>query len=42
MRARITGTGSFVPAKILSNADLENLVATSDQWITERRSEERV
>jgi 3-oxoacyl-[acyl-carrier-protein] synthase III len=36
MRARITGTGSFVPAKILSNADLENLVATSDQWITER------
>ena len=36
MRARITGTGSYVPAKILSNTDLEKMVATSDQWITER------
>src|SRR5688572_33397985 len=36
MRAHITETGSYVPAKILSNADLENMVATSDQWITER------
>ena len=36
MKARITGTGSYVPAKILTNADLENMVATSDQWITER------
>ncbi len=36
MKSRITGTGSSVPAKILSNADLENMVATSDQWITER------
>jgi len=36
MRGRITGTGSYVPAKTLTNADLENMVATSDQWITER------
>jgi 3-oxoacyl-[acyl-carrier-protein] synthase III len=36
MMSRITGTGSHVPAKILTNADLENMVATSDQWITER------
>ena len=36
MKGRITGTGSFVPAKIVSNTDLENMVATSDQWITER------
>ena len=36
MRSRITGTGSYVPAKILSNTDLEKMVATSDQWITER------
>ena len=36
MKGRITGTGSYLPAKILSNADLENMVATSDQWITER------
>ncbi|MDF0645310.1 MAG: ketoacyl-ACP synthase III [Nitrospira sp.] len=36
MRARITGTGSYAPAKVLTNFDLEALVATSDQWITER------
>lgn len=36
MRGRITGTGSYVPANTLTNADLENMVATSDQWITER------
>ena len=36
MRARITGTGSFAPAKVLRNADLERMVATSDEWIRER------
>ncbi len=36
MRARIAGTGSYVPAKVLTNADLERLVATSDAWIVER------
>ncbi len=36
MKARITGTGSCAPAKILTNADLEKMVATSDEWITER------
>lgn len=36
MRSRITGTGSYAPGKVLSNADLERMVATSDQWITER------
>ena len=35
-RARIAGTGSHVPKKILSNADLEKLVETSDEWITSR------
>lgn len=35
-RARITGTGSYVPAKVLSNSDLERIVKTSDAWITER------
>lgn len=34
--ARIAGTGSYLPAKILSNADLERMVDTSDQWIVER------
>jgi 3-oxoacyl-[acyl-carrier-protein] synthase-3 len=36
IRARITGIGSAVPRKILSNADLEKLVETSDEWITSR------
>jgi len=36
MRSRISGTGSYVPDRILSNADLERMVATSDAWITER------
>jgi 3-oxoacyl-[acyl-carrier-protein] synthase III len=35
-RARIVGTGSAVPKKILSNAELEKLVDTSDEWITSR------
>jgi 3-oxoacyl-[acyl-carrier-protein] synthase III len=36
MKARITGTGSYVPANVLTNVDLERMVATSDEWITER------
>jgi 3-oxoacyl-[acyl-carrier-protein] synthase-3 len=36
IHARITGTGSYAPAKIVTNHDLEKLVDTSDDWITER------
>jgi 3-oxoacyl-[acyl-carrier-protein] synthase III len=36
IHARITGTGSFAPKKIITNQDLEKLVDTSDTWITER------
>ena len=32
----ITGVGSYVPARTLSNADLEKMVDTSDDWITTR------
>ncbi len=32
----ITGTGSAVPEHILTNEDLEKILDTSDQWITER------
>src|SRR6185369_704635 len=32
----ITGVGSYVPEKILTNAELEIMVATSDEWITSR------
>lgn len=34
--AGILGTGFYVPEKILTNADLEKIVETSDEWITER------
>lgn len=34
--AKISGTGSYLPEKRLTNADLEKLVETNDQWITER------
>ena len=32
----ITGVGSCVPERVLSNADLEKMVETSDEWITSR------
>ena len=32
----IAGTGSYVPEKILTNADLENIVQTTDEWIVSR------
>ena len=34
--SRIAGTGSALPAKILTNADLEKFVDTSDEWIATR------
>jgi 3-oxoacyl-[acyl-carrier-protein] synthase-3 len=34
--ARITGTGSYLPEKILTNRDLEKMVDTSDEWIRDR------
>jgi 3-oxoacyl-[acyl-carrier-protein] synthase-3 len=36
MYARIAGTGSYLPEKIMTNADLEALVDTSDEWIRSR------
>jgi 3-oxoacyl-[acyl-carrier-protein] synthase III len=36
MRSYIAGTGSYAPAKVLTNADVEKMVDTSDQWIVER------
>jgi 3-oxoacyl-[acyl-carrier-protein] synthase-3 len=34
--SRITGTGSYLPQKVLANRDLEALVDTSDEWIQTR------
>ena len=36
MTIRIIGTGSALPEKILTNKDLEKMVDTSDEWISER------
>ena len=33
---RISGTGSYLPSKVLTNQDLEKMVDTSDEWILER------
>ncbi len=34
--SRIAGTGSYLPEKVLTNADLEKMVETSDEWIQSR------
>ncbi|MDO4326695.1 MAG: beta-ketoacyl-ACP synthase III [bacterium] len=36
MTARIVGTGSYVPEKIVTNEDLAGIVDTSDEWIRTR------
>jgi len=36
LRAAITAVGHYVPAKVLTNADLEKMVDTTDEWITSR------
>jgi 3-oxoacyl-[acyl-carrier-protein] synthase-3 len=36
LRAKIVGTGSMVPRRVLTNQDLEKMVETSDEWITTR------
>lgn len=36
LKARITGTGLYVPKKVLTNFDIEKIVDTSDEWIRER------
>ncbi len=36
IRSVILGCGSYLPAKVMTNADLAQIVDTSDEWITER------
>lgn len=36
MYSKILGTGTYVPPCVRTNADLETMVETSDEWITER------
>lgn len=41
IHSRIIGTGSHLPEKILTNADLEKMVDTNDEWIRDRTGIER-
>ncbi|CAA6815556.1 MAG: 3-oxoacyl-[acyl-carrier-protein] synthase, KASIII (EC [uncultured Thiotrichaceae bacterium] len=36
MYSKITGTGSYLPEKVMTNKDLEKIVDTTDEWIFER------
>jgi 3-oxoacyl-[acyl-carrier-protein] synthase-3 len=36
IHSRISGTGGYLPAKVLTNKDLESLVDTNEQWIVDR------
>ncbi len=36
IHSRIAGLGHYVPEQVLTNADIERMVATSDQWIVDR------
>ena len=36
MYSRIVGTGKYLPERILTNADLEKMVETTDEWIKSR------
>jgi 3-oxoacyl-[acyl-carrier-protein] synthase-3 len=38
---RIAGVGHYAPAKVLTNADLEKILDTSDEWITTRTGMKR-
>jgi 3-oxoacyl-[acyl-carrier-protein] synthase-3 len=41
MYSRIAGTGRYLPAKVLTNADLEKIVDTTSEWIRSRTGIER-
>jgi 3-oxoacyl-[acyl-carrier-protein] synthase-3 len=41
MYSRIAGTGRYLPEKVLTNADLEKIVDTTDEWIRSRSGIER-
>jgi 3-oxoacyl-[acyl-carrier-protein] synthase-3 len=40
-KSRISGTGSYLPEKLLTNSDLEKIVETNDEWIRTRTGIER-
>jgi 3-oxoacyl-[acyl-carrier-protein] synthase-3 len=41
MYSQIIGTGRYLPERVLTNADLEKMVDTTDEWIRARTGIER-
>jgi 3-oxoacyl-[acyl-carrier-protein] synthase-3 len=41
MYSKIIGTGSYLPERVLNNAELEGMVDTTDEWILSRTGIER-
>ena len=39
--AHVTGWGRYAPSQVLTNADLERMVDTSDEWIVSRTGHPR-
>ena len=37
MYTKIIGTGSYLPEQVRTNADLEKMVETSDEWSRQKR-----
>ena len=35
IRAHVTGWGRYAPSQVLTNADLERMVDTNDEWIVQ-------
>ena len=42
MYSRIAGTGHYVPERVLTNAELETMVDTTDEWIRSRSGIEQL
>ena len=42
LRTRISGVGRYVPERVLTNHDLEQMVETSDAWIVERSGRDAI
>ena len=36
IRSIVRGTGSYLPARVMSNLDFEGIIDTSDEWIRQR------
>ena len=39
--SKIAGTGRYLPERVMTNADLEEIVDTTDEWIRTRTGVER-